>query len=531
MTGIQLEQLPIHARAHALPRGGLLLEGSPVSVDLPAHPERYLVSGWQSWSLTAWVDTTYPLRPMRPARLHPMQTDPTTVLERRPHGAWYGAAEFSGEQIVFLGALALDARVVLDGRTLIGTTDAGPGEGFLGVGGEQELLERYAQLLSERLGCGRARTPPRVWCSWYSLYTGIREQQLLKVLHDLGDLPFEVFQVDDGWQRAIGDWQANEKFPAGMDSLARRIQDSGRTAGLWLAPLLVVPSSSVYRDHPDWLLKDDSGQPVSAGFNWGEPLFALDTTHPRVLDWLADLMRQVRAWGYGYAKLDFLYAGALPGKRHTDLPREAAFRQGLQVIREALGEAYLLTCGAPILPSLGLCDGLRVGPDVAEYWSSRRDDELLRNFTTPGGRNSLRSVVHHLWLKALVHTDPDVVYFRSRRNDLNADQRLLLQDLGRAAGFKATSDIPAWMEDRELSALRAYLEEELEVSEAGRGVYQIGDRRVDFSAHLGLPPRPGPITRLAGGLLGTLAEQPAVLRWLYRHGLRSLARTLDHNPV
>ena len=94
---------------------------------------------------------------------------------------------------------------------------------------------------------------------------------------------------------AIG--RPNGKFPSGMEYLAKKIVESGRKAGIWLAPLLVVPSSKVYREHKDWLLADEKGKPVSAGFNWSEPLFALDTTHPAVLAWLEALMKKVRRLG------------------------------------------------------------------------------------------------------------------------------------------------------------------------------------------------------------------------------------------
>ena len=112
-----------------------------------------------------------------------------------------------------------------------------------------------------------------------------------KIFDELDDLPFEVFQVDDGWQVNIGDWLANNKFPSGMQALADKIRACGRTPGLWLAPFLGVPSSSLLRQHPDWFLHDADGGLVSAGFNWGEQLYALDTTHPEVLDWLRALMR------------------------------------------------------------------------------------------------------------------------------------------------------------------------------------------------------------------------------------------------
>jgi alpha-galactosidase len=79
----------------------------------------------------------------------------------------------------------------------------------------------------------------------------------------------------------------------------------------------------------------------------------------------------VRSWGYQYLKLDFLYIGGLIGRRHNAVPREEAYRNDLRVIREAAGDAYILACGAPILASLGLCDGIRIGPDVSPFWLNK----------------------------------------------------------------------------------------------------------------------------------------------------------------
>jgi len=340
-----------------------------------------------------------------------------------------------------------------------------------------------------------------------------------------------VFQVDDGWQMTIGDWEPNAKFPGGMDGMAASIKVTGRKAGLWLAPLLVVPSSGLYQEHPDWLLRDGHGRPVSAGFNWGEQLYALDTTHPGVLDWLRALMEKVRGWGYEYAKLDFLYAGALPGKRSVDMPREAAYRQGLKAIREALGEAYFLTCGAPVLPSLGLCDGLRVGPDVAGFWASHRDEDLLMNTATPGTRNAIRTTLQRLWLKPLVQTDPDVTYFRSRLNDLTAEQKQLLQDLAQIAEFKASSDVPAWLTESEQAALRLFLESNPGVLKMGRNSYELDGRGVDFGAQIDLPPLPGPFTNLMGAVLGGLANVPFLMRIFNALEKRDLGKRLAENPV
>jgi alpha-galactosidase len=191
--------------------------------------------------------------------------------------------ELPNGKVFFLGALGLESHVMLDGQILAGWYETGDGEWFLASGDETEFMARYAEILGERLGKGTEKTPYRVWCSWYSLYAEIHENQILKILSDLEDLPFDVFQVDDGWQIGIGDWEANPKFPSGMEKLAEKIKATGRKAGLWLAPLLVVPSSSIYHQHRDWLLHDEKGRLVSAGFNWGEGLFAIDTTHPEAL--------------------------------------------------------------------------------------------------------------------------------------------------------------------------------------------------------------------------------------------------------
>jgi alpha-galactosidase len=532
-----LDKLTISAEKSQKTEEGKFLSGPRVTINLPAAPLRYLYSGWQSWSLTAWVDTDRPVRPMRPSSMHPMQTDPVYARETRPHGSWYGAVELPDGKVLFLGALGLESHVMLDGHSLVGWYETGNGEWYLSCGDETEFMTRYAGLLGERLGKGGVKAPYRVWCSWYSLYTEINETQLLKILSDLGpfnshqSLPFDVFQIDDGWQISIGDWEPNAKFPSGMDRLADRVKETGRKAGFWLAPLVVVPSSSVYREHRDWLLHDENGKLVSAGFNWSEPLYALDTTHPAALDWLAALIKKVRAWGYDYVKLDFLYAGALPGKRHLDMPREAAYRNGLTVIRAALGEAYLLTCGAPILPSIGLCDGIRVGPDVAGHFTSHRDDDLLMNFAIPGARNALRTTLNRLWLQPLIHTDPDVVYFGSRQNNLTSEQKSLLQDLAQICNFKASSDIPTWLTDSEQSALRGFLESKPEVRKTGRTTWQIGDHEVDFGPHIGMPPLPDTFTNLQGAVLGGLANVPVLMKAFDSVGKYKLKRMLKQNPV
>jgi len=444
-----------------------------------------------------------------------MQVDPAYADEISPHSSWVAAVEMAENDILLLGALGLDAHIRLDADQLQGQYETGEGEWFLGRGDEATVFARYVNELSKRLGKKSDRPAPRIWCSWYSLYTAIDEATLHSVFDGLGDLPFDVLQVDDGWQISIGDWEPNTRFPSGMKALAEKIKSTGRRAGLWLAPLIAVESSRLFRAHSDWFLRDARGKFVSAGFNWGERLFALDTTHPTVLEWLAALMKQVRAWGFDYLKLDFLYAGALPGKRHADMPREAACRQGLKMMREAMGaEAFFLTCGAPILPSLGLCDALRVGPDVSGKWEDPRDAVLLYNPTTPGTRNAIRTTVNRLWLQPLVMTDPDVAYFVERENSLSPEQKQLLQDLALVCNFKATSDLPQWLTPAQRESLHKFLNLNPTVQRLSHSKFQIEDRVVDFSSALPLPDPPTGATKIRAALISWLGNQPLALKML-----------------
>jgi len=505
-----------------IPKKSQTIKAKEIHIELPSTPVKYYRHGWQSWSLAAWTDLSS-LPVQKPAIYHPLQVDVEHVHNPNPHGAWLGAVELEDGDILLLGALATDAQVSLVENQLSGSSEANDIEWFIACGQENILFAEYAEQLGNCLGNIKKNGAPRVWCSWYSLYTMIDEAILHKIFDQLGDLPFDVLQVDDGWQMDIGDWEANEKFPSGMKALAEKIKSTGRRAGLWLAPLLATKTSKLFRQHADWFLHDESGKLVSAGFNWGEPLYALDTTHPDVTLWLVALMKQVRAWGFDYLKLDFLYAGALKGKRHNAMPREAAYRECLQTLREAMGaDAFFLTCGTPILPAIGLCDAMRIGPDVSHEWENYRNAHLFYNPSTPETKNAIRTVTHRLWLKPLLHIDPDVAYFESTKNSLTQEQKTLLQDLAYVCNFKATSDLPQWMTKIELDELRSFLNTTPKVEQTGRYAFNLDNRAVDFTSAVSLP----------NTKTGLLALWAAFLSWLGdRHFVLKIFRMLDDNTM
>ncbi|MFC1408197.1 glycoside hydrolase family 36 protein [Streptacidiphilus sp. N1-12] len=483
---LDLGPLRIPAQLTGPPRavaGGLLLPPGRVAL-LHGLPDAQVYRhGWNSWSPSGWraMDDT-PLRIANPVRR--LTADDTVWDEETRHHSAAVAALTAGDgNVLLLGALGLNVpRLSVDRDTLSGWFEdeaAGEAPWFCGYGPELEVFARYAELLGERLG-RTGRKAGNVWCSWYAYHEDIDENTLHTDLEGLAGLPFDVFQVDDGWEHMVGDWGANAKFPSGMDDLAARITAAGLTPGLWIAPFIARPDAQVVKEKPELFLADRAGAPVPAGYNWGGPYYALDVTLPEAQDHLRRLTETVVGWGFRYLKLDFVNAAAITARRHDPaVGRESAYREAMRLIRETAGEdVYILGSGAPVLPSIGVCDGIRVGPDVAPFWTHYATEDP----SDATAENALVASVNRLWLKGLVELDPDVAYFRNRHSLLTAAQRRLLIDLAHVCDFRATSDPPGWLGTAERAVLADFLTSRPAVRQLDRYRFEVGEQVVDFTA-------------------------------------------------
>jgi alpha-galactosidase len=283
----------------------------------------------------------------------------------------------------------------------------------------------------------RAHELPTGWCSWYYYYSKVSAQDLTENLAALQAHPVDWrwFVLDDGYQTAVGDWLSiNDKFPQGLRAVAEGIRGAGLTPGLWLAPFIARGNSRLYREHPEWVLRDGRGKPILAGWNpgWGLEgrFYGLDTTHAGFQEYLRQVISTVvHSWGFPYLKLDFTYAACLPGLAH-DRTLSAAERLalGYRLVREAAGPGtFILGCGSPFGPARGLVDAMRIGPDVAPYWF-----DTLRTVVT-GDRHAVctqfairstlnRSQMHRRWWV----NDPDCLLLRDTDTRLTRDERYSL---------------------------------------------------------------------------------------------------------
>jgi len=307
------------------------------------------------------------------------------------------------------------------------------------------LLERYAEALGERMGARCGEEPLTGWCAWYYFYGENTERDILANLKRIRAerLPLSCILVDDGYQKAIGDWLDidEEKYPQGMKELAGEISASGYIPGIWIAPFAVASDSRLYATHPDWAIADEQGKPAVAWQRRGVDVYGLDLTSPEVQDWLRSVLRTMSDdWGYKVFKVDFAYAAALDGKRHNrQMTRAQALRKGLEIVREAVGESFVLGCGMPLGPAVGLVDGMRVGPDVAINWRP-----FWRDLSFPAAENALRNAIarsfmhRRLWLN-----DPDCVLVRPRHDESDLvlnEMRTLVSVVGLCGGLTLSGD-------------------------------------------------------------------------------------------
>lgn len=99
---------------------------------------------------------------------------------------------------------------------------------------------------------GTAEFPYVVWDSW-GYQRDIDEPTLRRNAEIAAKLGIELFVVDLGWARCLGDWEPDPvKFPSGLRPLSDYVHSLGMKFGLHFVPTEADPASKVLREHPDW---------------------------------------------------------------------------------------------------------------------------------------------------------------------------------------------------------------------------------------------------------------------------------------
>jgi hypothetical protein len=189
---------------------------------------------------------------------------------------WYAGIEFSGRTHLTLarkgnslhGELGLNpdpgpfrtrlppGTIFETPRVFLGSTPGGPDDAA-------NVLHRWVrEVLGNQAAWNDPHYPFAVNNSWGS-GMALDETLAQRMIGDAADLGFEMFHMDAGWFRGVGDWQPDpKKFPNGMQPIADAAHARGLKFGLWVdwaqAALGTAPGALNVRDPAvmGWLTKD-----------------------------------------------------------------------------------------------------------------------------------------------------------------------------------------------------------------------------------------------------------------------------------
>ena len=290
----------------------------------------------------------------------------------------------------------------------------------LRVGNGFDLMKEYARenCPTQKKDFSELTTPG--WNSWDYYRWTVTEDEVLENAEFIArdkvlSKHIRKIIVDDGWQYAYGEWEANALFPHGMKSLAQRILKLGMEAGLWVAPLIVEPQARIAQLHPEMLSKGEGGLPA---FCWGcmeRRGFVLDPTVEASRRFIAETFEHLLSYGFTYFKLDFL-AGFLNARQFQDKSVPHGRMMDLSigtVYRTVAGRAKILGCNYLFGGGPNITDAVRVGGDIHSIWETIKGNTI--------------SVASMFWAnKRLWVNDPDFALCRSQDTANDPDQQKLL---------------------------------------------------------------------------------------------------------
>jgi alpha-galactosidase len=223
---------------------------------------------WTGWSTTF----SHPV-PGRPREIIPYEA---VLLPREDGRGWYAGIEFSGRTRLTLrrtgdhlsSILGLDpdpgpvvTRLAPRGKfeaptVFLGTFSGGPD------GAGNQLRPWVRAVLGSARTWSNPDYPLTVNNSW-GAGMEISETVAKKMIADAAALGFEMYHLDAGWFRGVGDWYPDpRKFPHGLAPLAEDAHEHGMRFGLWVdwaqAGLDTEPGALNLRDPKvrDWLVAD-----------------------------------------------------------------------------------------------------------------------------------------------------------------------------------------------------------------------------------------------------------------------------------
>jgi melibiase-like protein len=279
-----------------------------------------------------------------PDQGEPREIIPWSFVQRtdRQQSASYVGIEFSGRTRIELRRrdASLRASAGLNPNPAPFQSRLKPGESFEtplvflggstgGLDAAGNVLRRWVrQVLTNAEAWKNSNYPLLVNNSWGS-GMAIDEALARKMLRDSADLQFEMFHIDAGWFRGVGDWYPDpRKFPNGLTPIADEAHRLGLKFGLWVdwtqAALDTEPGALNVRDPKvdNWVVADTPA-------DWKPEPFkgqTIDLGVPEARDWAqAEVERIVSDYHLDMLEHDgYLVAQGCVRKNHPHAPPDPA---------------------------------------------------------------------------------------------------------------------------------------------------------------------------------------------------------------
>jgi alpha-galactosidase len=207
------------------------------------------------------------------------------------------------------------------------------------------------------------------WCGW-GYESDVTPKQMIDTIPKLQELGIHWATLDDRWFDNYGDWQPR-KDTFGGGAIQKMVSDfhkQGIKVQLWWLPLAVEDGkfkygdhkyvvSDVVKEHPDWLILDEKGQPARMTRN----LATLCPALPEVQQYYKKLTeRFIRDWDFDGHKLDNIYATprCYNPKHHHKSPLDSVYAMGevyktiFETTRALKADSVTQSCPCGTPPSL-----------------------------------------------------------------------------------------------------------------------------------------------------------------------------------
>ena len=445
--------------ARLLPRARLTLKRIDLTFDYDFAPEDlFFGNGYQAWTTTREYSRKDRMqgitRLAAPGLLHMLAStsgDARFVQTPRAPGEFYSHTYTyirNHNELLLIGSLTerqgftviyadMNKGTLTISKDVEGVTVTEPYD-LMTIAIERGDYDAVFNAYFKRMGLSKPRIDHMSgYTSWYNYFQKIDEKIILRDLDALDRArdSVSIFQVDDGYETFVGDWldHNGERFPLGMDYIAKKIHEKGYMAGIWMAPFSVQRTSRTYKEHPDWVIRDRRGLPMLGVVAWGGA-YTLDIYNEDARAYIKSFFDVVlNQWQYDMVKLDFLYSQCMEPRNNKS--RGTIMCEAMEFLRECCGDKLILGCGVPLGAAFGYVDACRISCDVDLKFAGKIYNKLHVNNEVPSARNAINNAIfrRHLNGRAFCN-DPDVFFLRYSNLEFNLEQKLLLAGVNHIFG-------------------------------------------------------------------------------------------------